>query len=511
MITTRANTPRQNMYAEGGTVLDKRFFENFKGAQVGDSSGASSGLVSMPTQGDILSGALNKLPDVYKEELNNQYQRAIQYKLAQQALAKVKEENPKLSGKALDSKANRLFVELSGNYFGKDSNPVFINPYTKLASGKGIGKGALPVTISDGKVLGNYYKYADPKKLGDIVDTGDKGTLDSMEEYSWLFGNPDNTADLLKDVSDRHVVSNKKGWASTLAKSGKLIPAVAASIMAPGIGTALAAGLGTSTAVGTALAGAGFGAVGGAASGGGLKGTLLGAGLGAAGGYVKGAGGLGKALGVDPSAVSRLPDGTWTKAVDIGNATASVEPTMFEKTLHTLGKLGGEATNPVSSKLSSLSKALNAYQMMSEGTSSVPQQSITSSSGSGATTTKSSRGRLSPLELWYRSKYGYATGGNVDSSLPYEGDFSSLSRLIKGNGDGMSDDVPAIINGTTPAALSDSEHVTPALQVALLGRGSPEAGSKKIQDLLESEIKKMYGKNINPKQMQKNAMKKDSK
>ena len=69
----------------------------------------------------------------------------------------------------------------------------------------------------------------------------------------------------------------------------------------------------------------------------------------------------------------------------------------------------------------------------------------------------------------------------------------------------MSDDVPAVINGETPAALSDSEYVTPALQVALLGRGSPEAGSKRIEELIEKEIKKMYGKGIDPKSMQRKA------
>ena len=81
-------------------------------------------------------------------------------------------------------------------------------------------------------------------------------------------------------------------------------------------------------------------------------------------------------------------------------------------------------------------------------------------------------------------------------------------RLIKGAGDGMSDSVPAIIRGGGLARLSDSEHVTPALQVALLGRGSPEAGSKRVEALVNNEIKKIYGKGLNAKTLQNKAMSK---
>jgi hypothetical protein len=92
----------------------------------------------------------------------------------------------------------------------------------------------------------------------------------------------------------------------------------------------------------------------------------------------------------------------------------------------------------------------------------------------------------------------FAKGGSVQTS----------PRLIQGPGDGMSDGIATSINGVEPAALSDSEHVTPALQVSLLGRGSPQAGSERIQALIDKEIKRMYGEGIDAVDMQDKAMRK---
>jgi hypothetical protein len=61
---------------------------------------------------------------------------------------------------------------------------------------------------------------------------------------------------------------------------------------------------------------------------------------------------------------------------------------------------------------------------------------------------------------------GYAAGGNP--------------RLLKGPGDGMSDNIPATIAGKQPARLADGEFVVPADVVSHLGNGSTEAGAKKF-------------------------------
>jgi hypothetical protein len=50
---------------------------------------------------------------------------------------------------------------------------------------------------------------------------------------------------------------------------------------------------------------------------------------------------------------------------------------------------------------------------------------------------------------------------------------------------GMSDSVPALINGSQPAALSNDEYVIDAQTVAMIGDGSSEAGAKILDDLVK--------------------------
>jgi len=66
---------------------------------------------------------------------------------------------------------------------------------------------------------------------------------------------------------------------------------------------------------------------------------------------------------------------------------------------------------------------------------------------------------------------GYAAGGNP--------------RLLKGPGDGMSDNIPATINGRQPARLADGEFVIPADVVSHLGNGSTEAGAKQLHSMMD--------------------------
>jgi len=78
---------------------------------------------------------------------------------------------------------------------------------------------------------------------------------------------------------------------------------------------------------------------------------------------------------------------------------------------------------------------------------------------------------------------GYAAGGNP--------------RLLKGPGDGMSDNIPATIAGKQPARLADGEFVIPADVVSHLGNGSTEAGAKKLHKMMNDVRKARTG---NPKQ-----------
>ena len=85
--------------------------------------------------------------------------------------------------------------------------------------------------------------------------------------------------------------------------------------------------------------------------------------------------------------------------------------------------------------------------------------------------------------IMHSSLGSYAAGGNP--------------RLLKGPGDGMSDNIPATINGRQPARLADGEFVIPADVVSHLGNGSTEAGAKHLHAMMNKVRKARTG---NPKQ-----------
>ena len=74
----------------------------------------------------------------------------------------------------------------------------------------------------------------------------------------------------------------------------------------------------------------------------------------------------------------------------------------------------------------------------------------------------------------------YATGG-----VPTLGSYSDGGRLLKGPGDGMSDNIPAVIGHKQPARLADGEFVVPADVVSHLGNGSTEAGAKHLYAMMD--------------------------
>lgn len=89
---------------------------------------------------------------------------------------------------------------------------------------------------------------------------------------------------------------------------------------------------------------------------------------------------------------------------------------------------------------------------------------------------------------------GYSLGGYADGGNP---------RLLKGPGDGMSDNIPATIGHKQPARLADGEFVVPADVVSHLGNGSTDAGAKHLYAMMDNVRKartgsKKQGKQIKP-------------
>jgi hypothetical protein len=77
--------------------------------------------------------------------------------------------------------------------------------------------------------------------------------------------------------------------------------------------------------------------------------------------------------------------------------------------------------------------------------------------------------------------FGFAQGGMA--AMP---EYQAGGKLLRGAGDGMSDDIPAVIRGkgVQRAALADGEFVIPADVVSHLGNGSTEAGAKKLYKMM---------------------------
>lgn len=87
-----------------------------------------------------------------------------------------------------------------------------------------------------------------------------------------------------------------------------------------------------------------------------------------------------------------------------------------------------------------------------------------------------------------------AEGGIASTSL---GSYSDGGHLLKGPGDGMSDDIPATIADKQPARLANEEFVIPADVVSHLGNGSSESGAKVLYEMMAKIRKARTG---NPKQ-----------
>ena len=67
----------------------------------------------------------------------------------------------------------------------------------------------------------------------------------------------------------------------------------------------------------------------------------------------------------------------------------------------------------------------------------------------------------------------FAQGGNVNG------------YYLGGTTDGMADQIPATIDNSQPAALSDGEFVIPADIVSHLGNGNSEAGADNLYSMME--------------------------
>jgi hypothetical protein len=93
---------------------------------------------------------------------------------------------------------------------------------------------------------------------------------------------------------------------------------------------------------------------------------------------------------------------------------------------------------------------------------------------------------------------GAANGGVIrmaNGGMYNLGSYSDGGRLLRGPGDGVSDTIPATIEGNQPARLADGEFVVPARIVSELGNGSTEAGARQLYAMMD-RVQKARNKTV---------------
>jgi hypothetical protein len=214
------------------------------------------------------------------------------------------------------------------------------------------------------------------------------------------------------------------------------------------------------------------------------RGMLTGAVSGGVGGAA--AGGLGQMGGTvgqfatnNPGITSALVGGATNMALD--NALTS-DPTMPEqKGIRSNYKWNPNVYRPYGPQfaaggITDLDNYDQAPQMQNPGTLDIPSRNEVSNNQGymGDSVQLMAHGGISDLG-------GYSDGG----------------RLLKGPGDGVSDDIPATIGGKQPARLATNEFVVPARIVSEIGNGSTDAGAKALYDMMDrvqKDRKKSMGK-----------------
>jgi len=116
-------------------------------------------------------------------------------------------------------------------------------------------------------------------------------------------------------------------------------------------------------------------------------------------------------------------------------------------------------------------------------------------------------------QLTYGARNGgliaLAGGGAIDP-VAFEGGGMNAPvnqpRMLAGGGDGMSDSIPATIDGTQPARLADGEFVIPADVVADIGNGSSSAGAKRLYGMMDRVRTARHGTTKQPPEIKINRL-----
>lgn len=192
----------------------------------------------------------------------------------------------------------------------------------------------------------------------------------------------------------------------------------------------------------------------------------------------------------------------WALALEDQGATAA-QRTAMENSAKTFGDIGGKYESAITKtpvEKSLLNKAgefvmdnklnialggLGLMQMMppESGVNPISESMIRPYTYSEEDTSDQEADPRGREKIRYSSSYAAGT--------PYkaaQGGLLSLHRggnFLSGGGDGMSDDIPAMIGTKQPARLADGEFVIPADVVSHIGNGSSKAGAAKLYAMMD--------------------------
>jgi hypothetical protein len=211
---------------------------------------------------------------------------------------------------------------------------------------------------------------------------------------------------------------------------------------------------------------------------GGGGGTQPGTGAGGGAGGTGGTGGGGFGIGGIGGGGFAIPGGMGLLSQDATGGIKNLTAGLTNRMDYNLSGLSSDqdTVNPM----------YNIPQMSNGGSSTYDPFSTTDTAGksgiSGALTPSLTKAQLNYI-LTGLPNYlqGRADGGHIEGHNPQfysEGGLNSLeNRYVKGDGDGTSDDVPAM--------LANGEFVIPADVVSKLGNGSNDAGANVLDEFLQ--------------------------
>jgi hypothetical protein len=159
-------------------------------------------------------------------------------------------------------------------------------------------------------------------------------------------------------------------------------------------------------------------------------------------------------------------------------------------------KLAQAAENPMFPRIAEMSKSGYFYPGLGAASGLLGAGPDTSLPGEEEYDGPLSRFRYDPDK--YRR--GVRSGGLMDTEPARRmaagglGSYSDGGQMLKGPGDGMSDDIPASIGDEQPARLADGEFVVPADVVSGIGNGSTDAGAEALYAMLDRVRKARTGR-----------------